>query len=78
MHFQLDCEVSPRKLYATNYTYLSGVATSFISHFNDYSVWAIKKCNLKKDDIVLDIGSNDGTCLNSFKKKKLFHQKKNE
>ena len=70
-HFQLDYEVSPNKLYATNYTYLSGVAKSFISHFNDYSVWAIKKCNLKKDDIVLDIGSNDGTCLNSFKKKNI-------
>ena len=33
-HFQLNYEVSPDKLYATNYTYLSGVAPSFIKHFD--------------------------------------------
>ena len=70
-HFQLNYEVSPGKLYATNYTYLSGVAPSFIKHFDNYSKWIIKKCNLKSKNIVLDIGSNDGTCLNSFKKRKI-------
>ena len=70
-HFQLNYEVSPDKLYATNYTYLSGVAPSFIKHFDNYSKWIIKKCNLKSKNIVLDIGSNDGTCLNLFKKKNM-------
>lgn len=70
-HFQLGHEVQPNKLYATNYTYLTGVAPSFLKHFQRYSNWAIKKCNLKKDDFILDIGSNDGTCLQAFRKKKL-------
>ncbi len=68
-HFQLGHEVHSKKLFATNYTYLTGIAPSFIKHFADYSDWIIKKCNLKKKDIVLDIGSNDGTCLKAFKKK---------
>jgi SAM-dependent methyltransferase len=70
-HFQLDYEVSPDKLYATNYTYLSGVAKSFAEHFDSYSNWIIKRCNLNKNNLVLDVGSNDGTCLSSFKKKKI-------
>ena len=68
-HFQLNYEVSPKELYATNYTYLSGVGTSFIKHFNNYERWIKKKCKLSKQDMVLDIGSNDGTCLKAFKKK---------
>ena len=66
-HFQLGVAVDPEKLYATNYTYLSGVGKSFIKHFSDYALWAKEKCNLSKDSLVVDIGSNDGTCLNEFK-----------
>ncbi len=70
-HFQLSDEVAPELLYATNYTYLSGVASSFVEHFENYATWAIKQCKLKKKDLVLDVGSNDGTCLNSFRKRNL-------
>ena len=70
-HYQLGHEVHAKQLYATNYTYLTGIAPSFIKHFNDYSNWIIEKCYLKKKDIILDIGSNDGTCLKAFKKHKL-------
>ena len=31
----------------------------------------VKIAKLKKDDVVLDIGANDGTLLNYFKKKKI-------
>ena len=67
-HFQLNYSVSEKNLYATNYTYLSGIAPSFTQHFAKYADWIVKKCNLKKTDLVLDIGSNDGTCLNEFKR----------
>ncbi len=70
-HYQLGHEVQSNKLYATNYTYLTGIAPSFSKHFQSYSDWIIKKCNLRKNDFVLDVGSNDGTCLNAFKKRKL-------
>lgn len=70
-HFQLGHEVHSKKLFATNYTYLTGVAPSFTKHFKDYSDWIVNKCKLKKNNTVLDIGSNDGTCLKAFKRKKL-------
>ena len=70
-HFQLSVSVNPRILYAKNYTYLTGVTKTFKKHFFDYSKWSIKKCKIKKGSLVLDIGSNDGTCLNYFKKNKM-------
>lgn len=70
-HYQLGHEVHSKKLFATNYTYLTGIAPSFIQHFTKYADWIIKQCNLKNNDIVLDVGSNDGTCLKAFKKKNL-------
>lgn len=68
-HFQLSYSVSPDLLYATNYTYLSGIGSSFINHLRNYTDWVTKKCNLAKGSFVLEIGSNDGSCLEQFKKK---------
>ena len=67
-HFQLSISVNPKILYAKNYTYLTGVTQTFKKHFSNYSNWSIKKCKIKKRSLVLDIGSNDGTCLSYFKK----------
>lgn len=68
-HIQLGVSVNPLILYQKNYTYLSGIGKNFLTHFDNYSDWIIKKLNLKKRDLILDIGSNDGTCLKFFKKK---------
>lgn len=70
-HFQLSISVNPKTLYAKNYTYLTGTTKTFKKHFSNYSDWVIKKCKIKKKSLVLDIGSNDGTCLNYFKKNKM-------
>lgn len=70
-HFQLSVSVNPKILYAKNYTYLTGVTNTFNNHFSDYSSWIIKKCKIKKSSLILDIGSNDGTCLTYFKKNKM-------
>ena len=67
-HFQLGVAVDPKKLYATNYTYLSAVGKSFVQHLEQYSAWIQKKCNLQSNALVIDVGSNDGTCLKEFKK----------
>ena len=66
-HFQLGVAVDPNELYATNYTYLSGVGSSFVKHLNEYAKWIKTNCNLKTNALVIDIGSNDGTCLKEFK-----------
>lgn len=66
-HFQLGWAVDPRLLYATNYTYLSGIGASFVRHFESYADWAIDKAGLQQGSLVVDVGSNDGTCLKPFK-----------
>ena len=71
-HFQLSAAVNPKILYATNYTYLSGVGQSFVKHINNYVDWVVKKTTLKESSVVVDIGSNDGTCLEAFKEKGFF------
>ena len=67
-HFQLSCSVNPNLLYATNYTYLSGVGLSFVKHIENYVDWVVAKTKLPILSFIVDIGSNDGTCLEAFKK----------
>ncbi len=67
-HFQLTYSVDPNKLYATNYTYLSSIGASFVKHIEKFVEWIDHKCKISKGKFVLDIGSNDGTCLKEFKK----------
>ncbi|MDC0092737.1 class I SAM-dependent methyltransferase [Alphaproteobacteria bacterium] len=70
-HFQLSKAVSPELMYATNYTYLSGIGNSFVEHIKDYVDTIITETKLKKNNVVVDIGSNDGTCLQYFRDKGL-------
>jgi SAM-dependent methyltransferase len=66
-HFQLGDAVAPEELYATNYTYLSGIGPSFVRHFDAYADWVAATCDLPKGALVVDVGSNDGTCLAAFR-----------
>jgi SAM-dependent methyltransferase len=68
-HFQLGYAVDPNILYTTNYTYLSGIGTSFLKHFDEYAAWVAGRCDLPLNPVIVDVGSNDGTCLKSFKRR---------
>ena len=68
-HFQLGFSVNPKILYAKNYTYLSGTGSSMVNHLRNYSKYVNKNIKLNKKSLVVDIGSNDGTCLENFRKK---------
>lgn len=68
-HFQLGHAVAPDLLYATNYTYLSGIGTSFVRHFADYAEWVEAEVGLSPGSLVVDVGSNDGTCLKAFQRR---------
>ncbi len=68
-HFQLSISVNPNILYKTNYTYLSGIGKTFVDHFNSYYKWIKNKTNIKKKSLIVDVGSNDGSCLEKFKNK---------
>ena len=69
MHFQLSVAIQPELLFARNYTYLSSIGKSFVSHLKKYANWACDYFSLGKNSLVIDIGSNDGTCLKFFKEK---------
>lgn len=64
---QLSHVVNPDILFK-NYVYVSSTSPVFIKHFEDYAKSVSKKVNLKKGDLVIDIGSNDGILLKPFKK----------
>ena len=65
---QLDTKIDTNKIFPLNYAYRSGTTKILIDNFKDLSN-DIEKLNiLNSGDKILDIGSNDGTLLKSFKK----------
>ncbi|MEM7280434.1 MAG: class I SAM-dependent methyltransferase [Pseudomonadota bacterium] len=68
-HLQLGLVVDPRILYQRDYKYVSGTSPVFRKHFEDYADWVTSEYDIKPDSFVVDVGSNDGTCLGFFKNK---------
>jgi hypothetical protein len=68
---QLQEKFNPKYLYGDDYGYRSGVNLTMRNHLGSISKLLTKKSNLKKGDYVLDIASNDGTLLNSYKKNEI-------
>ena len=56
-------------MYGKNYGYRSSLNKSMVAHLKQKYKKLIGKFKLRKNDIILDIGSNDGTLLNFFSKK---------
>ena len=64
---QLSVSVDPKKMFS-NYLYMSSTSSSFRNHFIDATKNYIKQLKLKpKKSYIIDIGSNDGVALKSFK-----------
>jgi hypothetical protein len=70
-HVQLGHVVEPEFLFQNNYSYVSSTSGVFVQHLKDYSNLITKRINLDHNSFVIDIGSNDGTCLSFFKQKKM-------
>jgi hypothetical protein len=66
---QIDYLCGDKKLYPKNYHYLPGISKQVIENFRDIANSVIKKYKPKKNDLIIDIGCNDGSLLNEFKKK---------
>lgn len=64
---QLAHVVSPEVMFK-NYLYVPSTSTTMLAHFDSMARDSVKKSKIKKGDLVIDIGSNDGTLLKSFKK----------
>jgi len=67
---QLDENFSSKKMYGLNYGYRTSLNRSMRNHIINKNYYLNQILDLKKNDTILDIGSNDGTFLNSFKKNK--------
>lgn len=65
---QLDHVVDPKELF-TEYLYRSSTSEVFRSHFVHLAEKEANLDNVKKGDLVVDIGSNDGILLEPFKRK---------
>lgn len=67
-HIQLKETINQKNLWA-NYTYFSNQTKAIENHFKKLASKIIKNYNLNHEDLVIDIGSNDGSFLKMFKYK---------
>jgi len=63
---QLDYTV-PRESMFTEYAYLTGASKPLLTHFAGLAQEIIRDFNIPRGSFIIDIGSNDGTLLSSFK-----------
>ena len=66
---QLDYCVDGSIVYYIGYPYRTGITKELVEYLNGMSSSLISKYNLKHDDLVVDLGSNDGTLLMGFKER---------
>ncbi len=65
---QLKHNYDLKYLYGPDYGYRTGINKTMTDHVKNITRILSKKSNLKKNELVLDIASNDGTLLNFYKK----------
>ena len=63
---QLRHSYNAEEMYGDNYGYRSGLNGSMVRHLNDKVRQLKKLVDLRSDDVVLDIGSNDCTLLKAY------------
>lgn len=66
---QLRHSYEPTSMYGNNYGYRSGLNSSMVRHLQEKVVALEKRIDIKDEDLVIDIGSNDSTLLRSYKNK---------
>ena len=65
---QLDYVVNNREVFHLNYPYKSGITPPLKKYLYNTSYYVKKKFKFSKNSLAVDIGSNDGTLLEGFKK----------
>jgi trans-aconitate methyltransferase len=62
----IDCVVDSKKLFS-NYLFKSEVNKPYIEHCKQMFEYIKNKVTIKSNDLIIDIGGNDGTLLHTFK-----------
>lgn len=68
---QLRHNYDLNKLYGENYGYRSGLNKSMVDHLNSIVKKIRGTVELEKDDLIIDVGSNDSTLLQAYQDDKL-------
>ena len=68
---QLEHSAPQEIMYKKYYWYKSGITKTMRDSLKELKEDIKKNCKLKKGDVILDIGANDGTLLKYFKKDKM-------
>src|SRR5271157_2132756 len=63
---QMKQSYSPEEMYGDNYGYRSGLNASMVNHLTNKIRTLERLISLSKEDLVLDIGSNDTTTLKAY------------
>lgn len=67
-HVQLLDIIDPGELFS-DYVYVSGTSPAFVRHFEGYAGDVAATVGLQPGDLVVDLGSNDGTLLRFFQQR---------
>src|SRR3546814_11567966 len=65
---QIDYVVPAGELFFPDYPYRSGITPTLVEKLSQTAIATLKRFPLNERDLVVDIGSNDGTVLAVFKK----------
>ena len=63
---QLDYVIPTEFTFGDQFTYLTGASESLVEYFSQLAADLVTRFELKPGDVVVDIGSNDGTFLKGF------------
>ena len=63
---QLD-DMPPPEVLFTNHPYITGVNAPIVQHFGNLSKHIVEKFEIPEQSLVIDIGANDGTFLETFR-----------
>lgn len=70
---QLNHSYDSSEMYGLNYGYRSGLNQSMVRHLREIVTYATALVNLSDGDLIVDIGSNDSTLLQSYPTNKKLH-----
>ena len=63
---QISDEINSEIVFPEAYPYLSGMTKSLVKNFESQANLVMKKIEIDKDDLIVDIGSNDGSLLEQY------------